>query len=76
MAPDGAADAQAGPREDGTAPRAVQTDRDEELRTGLLVDWGGVLTTNLFKSFQDFCVRAGVEPQKLRESFGANPDFR
>src|ERR1700752_5111063 len=45
-------------------------------RTGLLVDWGGVLTTNLFESFKDFCVRAGVEPQKLRESFGANPEFR
>jgi putative hydrolase of the HAD superfamily len=46
------------------------------LRTCLLVDWGGVLTTNLFESFKDFCVRAGVEPQKLRESFGANPEFR
>jgi putative hydrolase of the HAD superfamily len=47
-----------------------------ERRSGLLVDWGGVLTTNLFESFTDFCVRAGVEPQKLRESFAANPDFR
>ena len=45
-------------------------------RIGLLVDWGGVLTTNLFQSFTDFCVRAGVEPQKLRKSFAANPDFR
>ena len=49
---------------------------DNGARSGLLVDWGGVLTTNLFQSFQDFCVRAGIEPQKLRESFGANPDFR
>jgi putative hydrolase of the HAD superfamily len=45
-------------------------------RTGLLVDWGGVLTTNLFASFTAFCVSAGVEPQKLRDSFAANPDFR
>ena len=49
---------------------------DNGTRSGLLVDWGGVLTTNLFHSFQDFCVGAGIEPQKLRESFGANPDFR
>jgi putative hydrolase of the HAD superfamily len=49
---------------------------DNGARSGLLVDWGGVLTTNLFQSFQDFCVRAGIDPQKLRESFGANPDFR
>ena len=49
---------------------------DNGERSGLLVDWGGVLTTNLFQSFQDFCVREGVEPQKLRESFGANPEFR
>jgi putative hydrolase of the HAD superfamily len=45
-------------------------------RTGLLIDWGGVLTTNLFASFQAFCVRSGIEPQKLRDSFRANPDFR
>jgi len=49
---------------------------DNGERSGLLVDWGGVLTTNLFHSFQDFCVRGGIEPQKLRESFGANPEFR
>jgi putative hydrolase of the HAD superfamily len=49
---------------------------DNGERSGLLVDWGGVLTTNLFQSFQDFCVRGGIEPQKLRESFGANPEFR
>jgi len=49
---------------------------DSGERSGLLVDWGGVLTTNLFQSFQDFCVRGGIEPQKLRESFGANPEFR
>jgi putative hydrolase of the HAD superfamily len=49
---------------------------DIGARSGLLVDWGGVLTTNLFQSFQDYCVRGGIEPQKLRESFGANPEFR
>ena len=68
MAPEGAGDGRADPAVVGEAP--------DELRTGLLVDWGGVLTTNLFASFQDFCVNAGIEPQKLRESFGANPEFR
>ena len=28
-------------------------------RTGLLIDWGGVLTTNLFASFHAYCVRDG-----------------
>jgi putative hydrolase of the HAD superfamily len=63
MAPDG-------------APEGSPDSGNGTLRTGLLVDWGGVLTTNLFESFKDFCVRSGIEPQKLRDSFGANPDFR
>lgn len=82
MAPDGAGDGRVERGVVGGAPgAAAEGARDggapaAEPRTGLLVDWGGVLTTNLFSSFQDFCVRAGIEPQKLRESFGANPDFR
>jgi epoxide hydrolase-like predicted phosphatase len=46
------------------------------LRTGLLIDWGGVLTSNLFASFQAFCVRAQIDPQSLRERFGGDPAFR
>jgi putative hydrolase of the HAD superfamily len=45
-------------------------------RAALLIDWGGVLTTNLFASFQSFCVRASIDPQTLRASFGADPAFR
>jgi epoxide hydrolase-like predicted phosphatase len=63
MAPDG-------------APLRSASDANGSPRTGLLVDWGGVLTTNLFNSFRDYCVSSGIEPQKLRDSFGANPDFR
>jgi putative hydrolase of the HAD superfamily len=80
MAPDGAGVAQE--ESPGGAPSTQDTaaqnggETELALRTGLLVDWGGVLTTNLFASFQDFCVRSGIEPQKLRESFSANPDFR
>lgn len=46
------------------------------VRTGLLIDWGGVLTSNLFHSFRDFCVQAGVDPQTLRDRFGKDPAFR
>jgi putative hydrolase of the HAD superfamily len=67
MAPDGAGDGRVEPN--GNRSKSGQ-------RTGLLVDWGGVLTTNLFDSFKAFCVRSGVEPQKLRESFRADTDFR
>jgi epoxide hydrolase-like predicted phosphatase len=43
---------------------------------GLLIDWGGVLTTNLFTSFRDFCVKVGIDPQTLRERFSSDPSFR
>jgi putative hydrolase of the HAD superfamily len=32
---------------------------------GLLVDWGGVMTTNLFSSFQSFCELEGLEARAL-----------
>lgn len=44
--------------------------------TGLLIDWGGVLTSNLFDSFRDFCVRMDIDPQTLRGRFGSDPAFR
>ena len=45
-------------------------------RTGLLVDWGGVLTTNLFASFGEFCAEAGLAPDALVEAFRGNREFR
>lgn len=45
-------------------------------RTGLLIDWGGVLTSNLFTSFHAYCLQAGIDPQALGERFKADPDFR
>src|SRR5207302_9072750 len=45
-------------------------------RTALLIDWGGVLTTNLFKSFQDHCLRAEIDPARLLGRFGADPEAR
>lgn len=38
-------------------------------RRGLLVDWGGVLTTDLFASFAAFCAREGLDPDRLRKAF-------
>ena len=36
---------------------------------GLLVDYGGVLTTNVFDSFRDFCVAEGLEPDAIMRLF-------
>jgi putative hydrolase of the HAD superfamily len=36
---------------------------------GLLVDWGGVLTTDLFASFASFCEAEGLEAAKVRDLF-------
>jgi epoxide hydrolase-like predicted phosphatase len=36
---------------------------------GLLVDYGGVLTTNLFDSFRSFCELEGLEPQTIGRRF-------
>jgi epoxide hydrolase-like predicted phosphatase len=38
-------------------------------RRGLLIDWGGVLTSNLFDGFARFCEREGLEPEALARAF-------
>ncbi len=43
---------------------------------GLLVDWGGVLTSNLFDSFSAFCQSEGLEPDMIRRSFREDPNCR
>jgi putative hydrolase of the HAD superfamily len=47
-----------------------------ELRTGLLVDWGGVLTTNLFASFHAYCVEAEIDPKTVLGRFRTDPAAR
>ncbi len=42
-------------------------------RRGLLVDFGGVLTTDVFSSFQAFCEAEGLEPDTVRERFRGDP---
>lgn len=48
----------------------------ENGRKGLLIDWGGVLTTNLFASFHEYCVKASISTETLIERFSADPSFR
>ena len=43
---------------------------------GLLVDYGGVLTTNLFDSFRSFCEHEGIEPDAVVERFRTDPSCR
>jgi putative hydrolase of the HAD superfamily len=41
---------------------------------GLLVDFGGVLTSNVFESFRRFCEREGLDPESVKEVFRENPE--
>jgi putative hydrolase of the HAD superfamily len=45
-------------------------------RRGLLVDFGGVLTTDVFVSFQAFCKEEGLEPDAVAQRFRADPSAR
>jgi putative hydrolase of the HAD superfamily len=47
--------------------------RPEPVRRGLLVDWGGVLTTDLFASFGAFCSEEGLAPDAARDAFMSDP---
>jgi len=44
--------------------------------SGLLVDWGGVMTTNVFESFRGFCETEGLSPEAIGERFRRDPDSR
>jgi putative hydrolase of the HAD superfamily len=41
---------------------------------GLLVDFGGVLTTNVFDSFRAFCVEEGLDPDAIKRLFREHPE--
>jgi putative hydrolase of the HAD superfamily len=43
---------------------------------GLLVDWGGVLTSDVFASFQAFCELEGLEPDAIADAFRNDPSSR
>jgi putative hydrolase of the HAD superfamily len=52
----------------------------QTARRGLLVDFGGVLTTNVFESFRAFCETEGLDPNAFLDLFrgdeGARRDLR
>jgi putative hydrolase of the HAD superfamily len=50
--------------------------REETQREGLLIDWGGVLTTNLFASFHQYCLAVELDPGMLAGRFKGDPEFR
>jgi epoxide hydrolase-like predicted phosphatase len=52
--------------------QTVQGDRP----SGLLIDWGGVMTGNLFASFSAFCEVEGLDPNALVGIFRTNPQAR
>ncbi len=66
---------------DGAEPAAGEPAADGahasgDTRSALLIDWGGVLTSNLFDSFRDYCVRVELDPQMLRGRFSSDPACR
>ncbi len=67
------ADADGGARDAGAESAAGAGGAE---RTALLIDWGGVLTSNLFDSFREYCVRVEIDPQTLRGRFSSDPACR
>jgi epoxide hydrolase-like predicted phosphatase len=47
--------------------------RAERDHTGLLVDFGGVLTTSVWDSFADFCREQGLAEDSMRRLFREDP---
>jgi putative hydrolase of the HAD superfamily len=57
-------------------PEPSDAAADGDRRTALLIDWGGVLTTNLFASFHAYCLKAGIPPESLMGRFRTDPAAR
>jgi len=43
---------------------------------GLLIDWGGVLTTSVMRSFDAFCLREGLPEHTVRNAFRNDAEAR
>ena len=54
----------------------TDADVDPPIPRGLLVDWGGVLTTDVFASFQHFCRNEGLDQTLVRDTFRSDPEGR
>lgn len=42
--------------------------------SALIVDFGGVLTTNIWTAFAEFCQHEGLDPGAVKELFRSNPE--
>lgn len=49
---------------------------DPPPRRGLIVDWGGVMTSNVFASFQGFCRDEGLSADRVATAFRTDPEAR
>jgi putative hydrolase of the HAD superfamily len=49
---------------------------DQQEFHGLLVDFGGVLTTNVFQSFRTFCEAEGLDPNAFADLLRSSPETR
>ena len=47
---------------------------DSPAHSTLLVDYGGVLTTDIWASFADFCERRGLQPEAAKRLFRSDPE--
>ena len=66
----------AGAGKPAAAGARARANGDGAPRTGLLVDWGGVLTTNLFASFHAYCLKAELDPTTVLGRFRSDPAAR
>ena len=48
--------------------------RGEAANTGLLIDFGGVLTTSVWDSFADFCREKKLEEDAVKRLFREDPE--
>ena len=49
---------------------------DQAARSGLLIDWGGVMTSDVFATFRAFCEREGLSSDTIAQRFRNDPDSR
>src|ERR1700749_3797085 len=47
-----------------------------EAYRGLLIDWGGVMTTNMFDAFGAFCEREGLSADTVSQHFRSHRESR
>jgi putative hydrolase of the HAD superfamily len=54
----------------------MQGRHDHLDQRGLLLDFGGVLTTSLLDAIRRFCAESGLEPDTLLKAFREDPEGR